>query len=91
MKTKTTEWKIEDYLKTPEQRAFYIEAAIDEAQKSGDMTFLATALSDVASAMKSNSLSAFFSGVSTGLAATKNKLPFQPPENALTVFWRWPN
>lgn len=71
MKTKTTEWKIEDYLKTPEQRAFYIEAAIDEAQKSGDMAFLATALSDVASAMKSNSLSAFFSGVSTGLAATK--------------------
>jgi DNA-binding phage protein len=71
MKTKTTEWKIEDYLKTPEQRAFYIEAAIDEAQKSGDMAFLATALSDVASAIKSNSLSAFFSGVSTGLAATK--------------------
>lgn len=71
MKTKTTEWKIEDYLKTPEQRAFYIEAAIDEAQKSGDMAFLATALSDVARAMKSNSLSAFFSGVSTGLAATK--------------------
>lgn len=71
MKTKTTEWKIEDYLKTPEQRAFYIEAAIDEAQKSGDMTFLATALSDVARAIKSDSLSAFFSGVSTGLAATK--------------------
>ena len=71
MKTKTTAWKIADYLKTPEQRAFYIEAAIEEAQKDGDMNFLAAALSDVAKAIGSERVSVFFEGVSAGLAATQ--------------------
>lgn len=45
-RTKFTEWKIEDGLKTPEERAFYIEAAIEE----NDIEFLAQALADVARA-----------------------------------------
>ena len=46
MKVKLTEWKIDDYLKTPEERAAYIEAAIEE----NDPVFLAQALADVARA-----------------------------------------
>ena len=46
MKVKLTDWKIDDYLKTPEERAAYIEAAIEE----NDPTFLAQALADVARA-----------------------------------------
>ena len=46
MKVKLTDWKIDDYLKTPEERAAYIEAAIEE----NDPAFLAQALADVARA-----------------------------------------
>ena len=46
MKVKLTDWKVEDYLKTPEERAAYIEAAVEE----NDPAFLAQALADVARA-----------------------------------------
>ena len=46
MKVKLTDWKIDDYLKTSEERAAYIEAAIEE----NDPAFLAQALADVARA-----------------------------------------
>ena len=86
MKTKTTTWKIADYLRTPEQRAFYIEAAIEESQKDGDMNFLATALSDVAKAVGSERVSVFFDGVSAGLAATQRiALPEARKRSARTV------
>ena len=46
MKTKLYNWSAEDALKTPEERAAYIEAAMEE----NDPAFLAIALGDVAKA-----------------------------------------
>ena len=67
MKVKLTKWNIQDHLKTSEDRAFYIEAAIDEAIEYNDPGFLAEALGDVARAMGGGGMAAFFVGVSTGL------------------------
>ena len=33
MKVKLYDWKIDDYLKTPEERAFFLEAALEDAIK----------------------------------------------------------
>lgn len=68
MKTTLTNWDIQDHLKTAEDRAFYLEAAIDEAIETKDYKFLATAFSDVATALGGGDISSFFIGVSTGLA-----------------------
>lgn len=46
MPLETREFDIQNYLKTPEQRAAYIEAALEE----NDPAFLAKALGDVARA-----------------------------------------
>ena len=46
MKTKLYDWNVTDALKTPEARASYIEAAIEE----NDPEFLTVALGDVAKA-----------------------------------------
>ena len=46
MKTKLYNWDVTDALKTPEARAAYIEAAIEE----NDPAFLTVALGDVAKA-----------------------------------------
>ncbi len=46
MKTKLSDWKVENALNTPEERAAYIEAAIEE----NDPEFLSVALGDVARA-----------------------------------------
>ena len=46
MKTKLYKWNVEDYLKTPEDRASYIEAAMEE----NDPEFMSIALGDVARA-----------------------------------------
>ena len=46
MRTKLYDWNVTDALKTPEARAAYIEAAIEE----NDPDFLTVALGDVAKA-----------------------------------------
>ena len=46
MRTKLYDWNVTDALKTPEARAAYIEAAIEE----NDPAFLTVALGDVAKA-----------------------------------------
>ena len=46
MKTKLYKWNIEDSLKTPEDRAAYIEAAME----ANDPEFMSIALGDVAKA-----------------------------------------
>jgi len=46
MPLETTKFDIQDYLKTPEQQAAYIEAALEE----NDPAFLSKALGDVARA-----------------------------------------
>ncbi len=46
MAVETTRWDVQDYLRTPEDCALYIQAAIDEA--GDDAAFIAKALGDVA-------------------------------------------
>ena len=50
MKTTLTKWDIQDSLKTSEDRALYLEAAIEEAAETKDYKFPTTAFSDVANA-----------------------------------------
>lgn len=47
-KTKTTAYDIADYLQTPEDRAAYLDACIEES--GGDAAFIAKALGDIARA-----------------------------------------
>jgi probable addiction module antidote protein/putative addiction module killer protein len=47
MALKTTKFDVQDYLKTPEERATYLEAAFED----GDPTLIAEALGDVGRAM----------------------------------------
>lgn len=44
MKTKTTIWKIENHLKTKEEREAYLNAALED----GDASVIAAALGDIA-------------------------------------------
>ena len=77
MKTKLHDWKIDDYLKTPEERAAYIEAAIEE----NDPSFFAQALSDVAKATGKRDLALAMSGIAaymSTVAATR------PPKRSAT-------
>jgi len=47
-KTTTTRYDVAEHLRTPEEMAAYLEAAIDEAK--GDAAFIAKALGDIARA-----------------------------------------
>lgn len=62
------EWRIEDKLKTAEDRAYYIEAAMEDAISENDPKILAEALGDVAASLKGKSLAMFLLGVATGVA-----------------------
>jgi len=75
MKVNLTKWDIQDYLKTAEDRAHYLEAAMETAQKDGDVHFLAVALADVARAIGDGAVSVFLTGVSTGIGATPTMQP----------------
>jgi probable addiction module antidote protein len=48
MSIETTRWDVQDYLRTPEDCALFIQAAIEEA--GDDPAFIAKALGDVARA-----------------------------------------
>lgn len=47
MDLKLTEWKADDYIGTPEDRAMFIEAAIEEAIVENDPGILADALTAI--------------------------------------------
>ena len=47
-KTKTTRYDVAEHLRTPEEKAAYLEACIEEAD--GDATFIAKALGNIARA-----------------------------------------
>ena len=49
---KTTEWNIQDYLKTPEDLANFLESALEE----NDYEFLKIAVADVAVALRKKEL-----------------------------------
>ena len=72
MKTVLHDWNISDYLKTPEARAAYLEAAIDE----NDPAFFAQALADVAAASGRTTLARSMSGIAAYVKAT---IPVAPP------------
>ena len=69
MNVTLTKWDIQDHLKTPEERAYYIEAAIEEAQRDGDLQFLSAALADVARSIGTGKVATFLAGVSAGAAS----------------------
>ena len=71
MKTKLHDWNITDYLKTPEERAAYIEAAMDE----NDPSFFAQALADVASATGKRDLALAMSGIAAYMNAIAPSAP----------------
>ena len=49
---KTTEWNIQDYLKTPEDLANFLESALEE----NDYEFLKIAVADVVGALRKKEL-----------------------------------
>lgn len=51
MDTTLTEWKLEDYVKTPEDRARFIEAALEEAVEENDPGIFSDALASIAKGM----------------------------------------
>lgn len=51
MNTTLTEWKLEDYVKTPEDRAQFIEAALEEAVEENDPGIFSDALASIAKGM----------------------------------------
>ena len=65
MREKLYDWKIDDYLKTPEERAAYIEAAVEE----NDLEFLAQALADVAKAAGNPRGAAIMAALATCIGA----------------------
>lgn len=65
MREKLYDWKIDDYLKTPEERAAYIEAAVEE----NDLEFLAQALADVAKAAGNSRSAAVLAALATCVGA----------------------
>ena len=65
MKVKLTEWKIDDYLKTPKQCANYLEAAVEE----GDPLFFVQAVCDVARVMGKKEIAAMMSAILVGANA----------------------
>ncbi len=75
MKVKLTDWNIQDYLKTPEDRALYLEAAIEEADRNGDMDLLAAAFGDVAQSAGGGKVAEFMAGISTGIKAMLSNMP----------------
>lgn len=65
MEVKLTEWKIDDYLKTPRQRADYLEAAVEE----GDPVFFAQAVGDVARVMGKQAIAVMMASILAGAKA----------------------
>ena len=78
MKTKLHDWNIADYLKTPEERAAYIEAAMDE----NDPSFFAQALADVASATGKRDLAIAMSGIAAYMSAVALTPAVRPQKRA---------
>lgn len=51
MNTTLTEWKIEDYVKTPEDRAMFLEASLEEAVTENDPGIFSDALVEIVRSM----------------------------------------
>ena len=51
MDTTLTEWKLDDYVKTPEDRVQFLEAALEEAVEENDPGIFSEALASIAQGM----------------------------------------
>lgn len=51
MDTTLTEWKVEDYVKTPEDRAMFLEASLEEAVTENDPGIFSDALVEIVRSM----------------------------------------
>ena len=51
MNTTLTDWKLEDYVKTPEDRAMFLEASLEEAVEENDPGIFSDALAAIAKMM----------------------------------------
>nr|DAW32911.1 MAG TPA: hypothetical protein [Caudoviricetes sp.] len=81
MDTTLTEWKIGDYLKTPEDRALFIEAALEEAVMENDPGIFSDALAAVAKHMGGKSDRGFVAvmmAVSSGIDTVQAMLAGMP-------------
>lgn len=74
-KVELTDWNIQDYLKTPEQIAGYLQASVEEARETKDIGFVVDALGDVAHAMGLGQFATFFAGVAAGVKAMSDRAP----------------
>lgn len=82
VRPKVADWAVDARLTTPRKRAFYLEAAIEDAVKNNDMCLIAVALGDVARSLGSGSVSVFMSGLSAGMMAA---LPCPPSDCAVVT------
>ncbi len=77
MDTSLTEWKIEDYVKTPEDRAMFLEASLEEAVTENDPGIFSDALVEIVRSLGKKSdkgVEAVLLTVSAGIDMTQAML-----------------
>ena len=74
MAIKLTKWDVGDYLKTAEDRAYFIEASVAEAVRENDPAFLVTALSEVAKSMGGSDAAVVMTAAAAGITASQSLL-----------------
>ena len=74
MAVKLTKWDVGDYLKTDEDRAYFIEASVAEAVQEHDPAFLVTALSEVAKSMGGKDVAVVMTAAAAGITASQTLL-----------------
>ena len=74
MAIKLTKWDVGDYLKTDEDRAYFIEASVAEAVRENDPAFLVTALSEVAKSMGGSDAAVVMTAAAAGITASQSLL-----------------
>ena len=74
MAVKLTKWNVGDYLKTEEDRAYFIEASVAEAVREDDPAFLVAALSEVAKSMGGRSVAVVMTAAAAGITASQTLL-----------------
>jgi DNA-binding phage protein len=74
MAIKLTKWDVGDYLKTDEDRAYFIEASVAESVRENDPAFLVTALSEVAKSMGGGDAAVVMTAAAAGITASQSLL-----------------
>ncbi len=93
IRPKFTEWKIEDYVKKPENRALFIEASLEEAVSENDPGIFSNALVAIVRSMDKKTdkgVAAVLLTVSTGINMTQAMLNKSNLDRCTTVRARKP-